>query len=273
MTDLKNIENIPIISKNRIVLAGFFFAVSTISKASLFGIEFSGGPTLAAIGALFLLWPALKLAIQGGGSTEFLGIKLQLNNLERKTESELALRVESLRADLEELRNKITIIQPSAYSESTVPVTLDTKPFFEAINEYRKHSHVDQWRVRIEADKSLASGLGRLPISFLSDELEKSRDMETAMAVAVCLGLPYPGDSDLQAAILLLSLLESKFERVRYRAAFSVGIRANRSDTSREALKKLRDGVESALRTEYSEAVLQPLRQANIALAHSSPAE
>ncbi len=251
------------LGKGRILAAAVLFGASTVSKFTLRGVEMSGGATLAGLGALVLLWPVFKMLLLKGGTTEFLGIKLQLSNLERRTESDLALRLESLRADLEELRQTVSSHEaPDAVDQQTVPTAIDDRVFREAVAAYRANRDFDRWRARVDIDKRLASGGGRLPLQYLERALSSSDDMETAMAVAVCLGLRYPGDDDVSAARELVRLLDSEYERARYRAAVSIQLRASRSDTSNGALLVMMRGVENALKFEQADAVQEPLIQA-----------
>jgi hypothetical protein len=252
------------LGKIRVLCASVLFSLSIVSKVSLWGVELSGGTTLAGLGALVLLWPVLKMLLMKGGTTEFLGIKLQLSNLERRTESDLALRLESLRADLEEVRQSVSSSSSTPAGASRVPSgpTIEVRAFREAIEDYRSNQDYDRWRARVDIDKRLASGGGRLPVAFLQQALSQRDDMETAMAVAVCLGLRYPGDDDVAAAGLLVQLLSSKYERVRYRAAVSIELRASRSDVSGDALATMSRGVEDALKVESAHAVRAPLTEA-----------
>jgi hypothetical protein len=260
------------LGKGRILGAAVLFAASTVSKVTVHGVEMSGGATLAGLGALVLLWPVFKMLMLKGGTTEFLGIKLQLSNLERRTESDLALRLEGLRADLEELRQTASgAPKPEIDGQPTIAAAVDDRVFREAVAAYRENQDFDRWRARVNIDKRLASGGGRLPLRFLQQVLSGNDDIETQMAVAVCLGLRYPGDDDVAAAKLLAQLLGSKYERVRYRAAVSVQLRASRSDVSANALVVMKDGVERALMTEPADAVKQVLTEALAVLQGLGP--
>jgi hypothetical protein len=260
------------LGKLRILCASALFGLSIVSKVTLSRFELSGGATLAGLGALVLLWPVLKMLLLKGGTTEFLGIKLQLSNLERRTESDLALRLESLRADLEELRQSVrTPSHPNFASQLPSSAAIDDRAFREAVEGYRANQDYDRWRARVDIDKRLASGGGRLPLHFLQQALSNRDDMETAMAVAVCLGLRFPGDDDVAAARLLVQLLGSEYERVRYRAAVSIELRASRSDVSDDALVVMLRGVEGALRVEPADAVKAPLTEALVVLRRLRP--
>ena len=126
------------LGKLRVLCASVLFALSIVSKVTLWGVELSGGTTLAGLGALVLLWPVLTMLLMKGGTTEFLGIKLQLSNLERRTESDLALRLESLRADLEELRQSVgSPSQADVPSQPPPAAAIDNRAFREAVEGYR----------------------------------------------------------------------------------------------------------------------------------------
>jgi hypothetical protein len=245
-------------SRLAIFAAAILLLISLVSKAKFGEFEFAGGATFAGLAALLILWPVLRQVISQGGSAEILGLKLQVNTLERKAEQDYALRIQELRADLEELRARVG---PAA-SELSKPI-VDPKIFESAVTEYTANRENDKWRERVEVDKRLAAGAGRFPVSFLRQSLvASSESREVGMAVGVCLGLPYPGDDDIDAALLLAELLGSKFERVRYRAALSAERRGRRSDISDKARAILAKSLEEALRIERSSAVLKVLQDA-----------
>ena len=82
------------------------------------------------------------------------------------------------------------------------------------------------------------------------------------MAVAVCLGLSFPGDDDQEAARLLKELVVGPFERARFRAAKSIELRLRRLDTSPHARAILHEAVTDALRFEPAEVVREALMKA-----------
>ena len=235
--------------------------LSTISKWKIGEIEFEGGPTFAVLAALLLMWPIIKQIAVRGGSTEFLGLKLQINKLEKHTEQEIALRIEELQSDIEELRklggaNKNNLI--SDYRDPNV----DNQAIVSAIDDYRLYKDINDWKARVDIDKKLTSGVGRLPLNDLENLLaERNYDQETSMAVAVSLGLSVPGDDEITAIKTLTKLLESPFERVRYRAIKSIERRARRSDTSKEAREIMHESILAALKRESTYVVIEALNK------------
>jgi len=239
-----------------------------IQKLTVGPIEFSGGPVLAALAALLLLWPVIRQLPARGGSAELLGPKLQINGLEKRTEREFGIRLEELRADLEELRKRIPdSAEPAQVEQAVAKPPIDDRAFRSAIEEYRAHGDIADWRSRVDVDKRLIAGAGRLPFGYLEEALSESPDdQETAMAVAVSLGLVYAGEDDVPAAKLLVDLLSSPFQRVRYRASRSIERRGRRSDTSNSARRIMTDGVQQAARTERAQVILEALDDARRAL-------
>jgi hypothetical protein len=186
--------------------------------------------------------------------------------LERTTHQDIGIQLASLRADMEELRAKLAEALAAPRTPS-VHFTGDEKAFETAVAEYRMYSKLGEWRSRVEVDKRLASGAGRLPVHVIEKWLRRyPTDPEVSMAAAVCLGLPFPGDNDEEAARLLANLLASPFERVRYRAAKSIDLRGQRSDTSLAARSILKDALTFALQTEAASIVREALLGAESSL-------
>ncbi len=86
------------------------------------------------------------------------------------------------------------------------------------------------------------------------------------MAVAVCLRLGYSYDSQLSLSRLLLELLESPHERVRYRAAESIARRAQHERFTDATAEILCVAAEVAIKVEPSQAVVETLSEAARAL-------
>jgi len=236
--------------------------LSTISKWKIGEIEFEGGPTFAVLAALLLMWPIIKQIAVRGGSTEFLGLKLQINKLEKHTEQEIALRIEELQSDIEELRKLGDASKSKLISDYRDPNVVDNQAIVSAIDEYRRYKDIKDWKARVEIDKKLTSGVGRLPLNDLENLLaETNYDQETSMAIAVSLGLSVPGDDEIKAIKTLTKLLKSPFEKVRYRAVKSIERRARRSDTSKEAREIMRESILAALKRESTHVVIEALNK------------
>lgn len=241
--------------------------LSTVTKLKIGSVEFSGGSTLAVIAGVLLLWPVIRQLANRGGSTEFLGLKLQMNSLERITEQDHEIRFQELRSDIEDLRQQITEPPEIDQVEKQATDEIAESELVAAIADYQSNRVLDDWKERVITDKRLASGKGRLPIERIRQILNESlNDQETQMAIAVSLGVRYPHENDLESAQLLVSMLTSPFERVRFRAARSITRRAARTDTSPKAYEIMLDGVREALRNETSSAILRPLKDAHEAL-------
>jgi HEAT repeat protein len=82
------------------------------------------------------------------------------------------------------------------------------------------------------------------------------------MAVAFALGVRIPGEDDSEAAKLLVKLLESQSERVRFRAASAIENRAKWSDTSDKARDIMLMGAREVKRMEKSDVVTKALADA-----------
>ncbi len=247
--------------------------LSLVSKLTIGDFELAAGASFAGVAALVILWPLLRQIASKGGSAEVLGVKLQVNALERETEENWGVKIEALRSDLEDLRRHVAVraLSPSlaaSHSVATTPdLKLDITSFEQAVAEYKVNEDDEAWRNRTKIDQRLLGGVGRLPVAFLRKRLsERSESPEVAMAVAVCLGLAFPGDDDKEAAKALAELLRSNSERVRYRAARSIELRARRADTSIDAKKTLSNGLRDALKAEYAPPIKEALRNASAAL-------
>ena len=100
-------------------------------------------------------------------------------------------------------------------------------------------------------------------MTHIAELLEKSPDdQEVAMVAAVVLGSIVRREEDLATAEMLIGLLASKFERVRYRAVRSIHRRASRFSISTGAINEMIKGVDVALNAEDSDIVLEPLESA-----------
>lgn len=254
----------------RTVIPAIFFAtLSLINKVTIGTVELAGGSTLAAIAALFLLWPLIRQLSSRGGSTEFLGLKIQLNSLEKRTESDYAIRIEALRVDLEELRKQVTSFGDNKGQKKAVePKIIDDTLLKKAIAEYRAHDGNKDWKGRAEVDKRLVAIAGSLPVSYLKELLSQSpKDQETAMVVAMMLGTPHPNDDELRAAQLLVGLLSNPFERVRFRAAKTIERLGRRADTSQEARRIMIEGVSNAIKSERRQVIQAALLATHSALS------
>jgi hypothetical protein len=215
------------------------------------------------IGAAIALWPVLRELGARGGSLEFLGLKAQINALERRTEEDLALRVDQLRADLEDLRAHLPS-ERGLESATTGEDEQGQEILFEAVTEYRAHrDKASGWRGRVAVDRALASTSRRPSVKVLRQALDaQPRNPELAMAAAVLLGIRERGEDDLEAANLLARLARSPLERVRFRAARSIERLSQRSDTSAAARKILTNAAQNAMARESAEVVLRAFQDA-----------
>ncbi len=135
------------------------------------------------------------------------------------------------------------------------------------IEKYCIFDHAEHWKERIEVDEQLVAIGKRLTADRLEQILHESPyDRETAMAIAVSLGVKHPLGDDLKDALLLNKLLQFRSERVRYRSTHAVARRDWLSDTSREASDILTEGIRLALKKEHSEEVKRALQKAQDAL-------
>jgi hypothetical protein len=260
----KSDENIFELGWKKILAITVLIILSTIDKLSIGPLELKGGPTLVGLAALIILWPVFRRMADRGGSAEVLGMKVQLNSLEKLTEEEYAIRLEELRSDIEELRNNLAF-RPEGSTEE--PISNDAemieKDFFRSVADYRANQDIAQWKNRVQTDKKLTAGVGRMPLSRIKKILaDSSQDQEIAMAAAVSLGVLYPGEDDSEAAHALVGLLKSQFERARFRAIRSIIRRASRSDTTVQAHRIMTEGVRDCIKEETSPAVYDPLQEA-----------
>jgi DNA-directed RNA polymerase subunit K/omega len=142
------------------------------------------------------------------------------------------------------------------------------KSLWDVVRIYNEHDHVSGgWAFRVEADKKLSAIAGSFPSSFLKKLLaENPRDQGVAMAVAVTLGareLPEASES----AELIVRLLSSRFERVRYRAARAIERRASRADLTTRECEVLHDGLAQAIQEEPAQVVREAMETALEALS------
>ena len=100
-------NNAPIkISAVSIAVAVLLIALSLVSKIKFGDIELSGGAPFVGLAGIVILWPLLRQIAGKGGSAEVLGLKLQINAFEKRAEQDFGIKLEELRADLEELRTR-----------------------------------------------------------------------------------------------------------------------------------------------------------------------
>ena len=165
-------------------------------------------------------------------------------------------------SDIEELRKLGGANKNNLISDYRDPNVVDNQAIVSAIDEYRHYKDIKDWKARVEIDKKLTSGVGRLPLNDLENLLaETNYNQETSMAVAVSLGLSVPGDDEIKAIKTLTKLLKSPFEKVRYRAVKSIERRARRSDTSKEAREIMHESILAALKRESTYVVIEALNK------------
>lgn len=92
--------------------------LSTLKEISIFGIQFGDNMALAGFAGLIFLWPLIGQMAARGGSTEFFGLKLRIDKLDRRTEEDFGLRMEEVRADLEELRQQVDAMSGQLLSDA-----------------------------------------------------------------------------------------------------------------------------------------------------------
>jgi hypothetical protein len=135
--------------------------------------------------------------------------------------------------------------------------------FRQCIAEYRAFQQLNDSERRVVVDRRLASGVGRLSVGRLSAILESSpNDQETAMAVAVSLGVDKSSEDDFVVAQLLSDLLLTRFERVRYRAAYSIHLRAKRGNMPARAQVLLKESLGKSIKRESAAVVLSAMQKA-----------
>lgn len=149
----------------------------------------------------------------------------------------------------------------------------------EAINEYRAHRQIDDWRARVGIDRRLLRDAGKMRPERLADILHANpHDLEVATAVAVCLGQGSLEDSPKLVAELLVELLGSPYERVRYRAAESVTQRVQDGTMPEGVAALVLPRIGAAIEKETNRLNAESLRYARRLLqeredgaAHESP--
>ncbi|MEM1451872.1 MAG: hypothetical protein AAF957_18820 [Planctomycetota bacterium] len=255
----------PFVGWRSLLPAAVLGLLSTVSYRQE-GLEISGGATLAALAVLVLVWPIVRQVGVRGGSFELFGLKTQVARLERRTESDLVLKVEELRADLEDLRASMALGDGALETRAEVsePGADDASvaTFYEVVDRYRSNARSSEWRQRVNADRMLLSSSFRLPAARLEALLDANPDdRETKMATAVALGRASRGEGDA-AAGLLDRLLRDGSQRVVYRAARSTQRLAERRETSAAARETLADGVTWALRGKVPSGVQTALAEA-----------
>ena len=139
----------------RFLALGIFFALlSLVKEWSILGVTLNGGTTVAALAAIFLLWPLLRHFALYGGRAEFFGIKLE--RLEKKSEEEYGLRIEDLRQDIEEIERTLKSASLPIQRDAGSSVSALTEQNFNAaIVAYKLNRATSKWRERVETDKAL----------------------------------------------------------------------------------------------------------------------
>jgi len=213
----------------RVCGAVLLILLSLVSSVTIAGIELAGGATLAALAALILLWPLIPQLWSRGGDAEFLGLKIKLNALERRSEEELGVRIEEVSADLEAVRLRVETLSTGDAAASlgqhrahlAASLGSDEKRIREAIKQYESYPDTEEWDSRVAVDKRLIAA-GPFDVSLVLDTLEDNEaHREIAMTVAVALGTVAPGDLEKEAVETLARLINHRSGRVRYRAARS----------------------------------------------------
>jgi hypothetical protein len=135
--------------------------------------------------------------------------------------------------------------------------------FQKAVSEYDLHTQEDDWQFRVGIDRRLLRDAGKLSPERLANRLHaKPDDLGVATAVAVCLGGGSRDDSPKLVAELLVELLGSRFERVRYRAAESVTQRVQDGTMPEGAADSIKPQIDKAIKDETNVLVLESLKYA-----------
>ena len=224
---------------------------STVSKLHLGNIELSGSPNLAVVGVLFFSWPSLEEILNNfvtrGGTLELFGLKAEIKE---DAEENYGIKIEELKTDLKELKEQLmdSNIISSSSSKKIVDDKSNWEYFNEIVKEYEDLQYVhlkDRKLKRIETDKKLIRGLGRLSIEKLEKLYEqKEDDKNTKMAIAVSLGYNVPGEEESKVNDLLITLLnDHQTSRIRFRAADSIRRRGSRVGISKEEVNRLYEAI------------------------------
>jgi hypothetical protein len=257
--------------RGQLIASGLLTLLSLIARVRVGPFELAGGPTLVGLAAVVLLWPLLQQLTMRGGSTEFMGLKFQINSLEQRSEQEFGVRISELRADVEKLRAVLNVVAGSA-ADTTLGQEVSKeleRAFWEAVNAYNTHGELGEWHERVEADKRLIAA-GAFPVAFLEGALRQHPlNRGVAMAMAVALGARAPGEA-LESARLLSGLLFSRSERARYRAARAIGRLAVRADLKDGEYRVFRESLDQALDQEDSDPVREAMKSAAEALRMAS---
>ncbi len=134
--------------------------------------------------------------------------------------------------------------------------------FLTCVAEYRRFQQLQESSERGEVDQRLAGGFGRIPVENLRTILLSSpNDQETAMAVAVALGVEEESDNLLTVVQLLSDLLRSRFERARYRATHSIRLRLSRGNVPASVAAFLGQALSEAVSKERATVVRQAMQR------------
>lgn len=150
----------------------------------------------------------------------------------------------------QERRPKIDWPDPTGINDNgdyrTINISIE-----EHIDDYRATFVRNDNIARGRIDISLVSLAGFFSNSQLAQLMNKYPDDEaTLMAVAVLLAQPHKSDDDVYSAGMLVHLINSKYSRVRFRAARSITSRANVKNTAKDALQIMKEGVTARLKKE-----------------------
>lgn len=172
-----------------------------------------------------------------------------------------------LRGELSDLSARISSTTSTATADlsSGEPKSEHVRIFDSAVNEYQVHQRIEAWRFRVETDRSLAEVAGHFPTQYLRkrlSEADPSSREAVAMATAICLVRPYPGEEEVQAVKLLIELLRNDSERARYRTAESCGRRIRRPEISSIVKNRICETLRRAVNEESAKPVIDACKRA-----------
>ncbi len=144
----------------------------------------------------------------------------------------------------------------------------------KAVELYRAYPELDHWRQRVTVDRRVSREAGGLGVARLTAFLHANpHDLATQTAVAVCLGDGPDSDAGTLVVGLLWELLESDYERVRYRASESLVQRLQERTLDSAACASLLPALDRALQAETSRLNIESLRFAQLQLSQAMDAQ
>ncbi len=87
------------------------------------------------------------------------------------------------------------------------------------------------------------------------------KDKYITMAIAISLGYKVLGENQSLVKDLLIELIDSEWQRTRYRAASSIERIASRSDTNKEIIKDFYNKIKNSLKKEHANSVKKQFKK------------